>query len=60
MAADKCIRIMCPSIQCRKVLAVPEGARGKTIRCKHCRMTIRVPAAEPAPTPQPVPEKAGQ
>jgi LSD1 subclass zinc finger protein len=58
MAAEKSIRIMCPSIQCRKVLAVPEGARGKTVRCKYCRMTIKVPSAEPVPAAsQAPPEK---
>lgn len=43
--ADKTdsIRIMCPNLQCRKVLAVPTSARGKTVRCKACGIALRVP-----------------
>lgn len=37
------IRIMCPNLTCKKVLAVPQAARGKTIRCRSCSMNIRVP-----------------
>lgn len=43
MAADT-VRIMCPNLTCRKVLAVPGNARGKTVRCKNCGTNIRVPA----------------
>ena len=39
------IRIMCPNLTCRKVLAVPSGCRGKTVRCRSCTTNIRVPAA---------------
>ncbi|MBL4591387.1 MAG: hypothetical protein JKY96_05450 [Phycisphaerales bacterium] len=53
--ADKMVRIMCPNLTCRKVLAVPEIARGKTVRCKECGTNIRVPNAKPAPT-----DNAGQ
>lgn len=38
------IRIMCPNLSCRKLLAVPESARSKTVRCKACHTAIRVPA----------------
>ncbi len=37
------VRIMCPNLVCRKVLAVPESCRGKTVRCKTCSTNIRVP-----------------
>ncbi len=47
--ADKMVRIMCPNLTCRKVLAVPEIARGKTVRCKECGTNIRVPGAKPSP-----------
>jgi hypothetical protein len=40
---DTSIRIMCPNLTCRKVLAVPISARGKTVRCKACGIAIRVP-----------------
>ncbi|HYF13966.1 MAG TPA: hypothetical protein VD971_02710 [Phycisphaerales bacterium] len=37
------VRIMCPNLVCRKVLAVPTSLRGKTVRCKNCGTNIRVP-----------------
>ena len=40
------VRIMCPNLVCRKVLAVPSAARGRTVRCKICGTNIRVPLAE--------------
>ncbi|GAB5495542.1 MAG: hypothetical protein Phyf2KO_06220 [Phycisphaerales bacterium] len=40
------IRIMCPNLSCRKLLAVPESARSKTVRCKACQTAIRVPEAQ--------------
>lgn len=42
MSADH-LRIMCPNLSCRKVLAVPQSARGKTVRCKACSTSIKVP-----------------
>lgn len=39
------VRIMCPNLTCRRVLAVPESARGKTVRCRSCGTNIRVPSA---------------
>lgn len=49
---DATLRIMCPSLTCRKILAVPVSSRGKTVKCKSCGGMIRVPArlaAPPAP-----------
>jgi len=43
MAAQN-VRIMCPNLICRKVLAVPEAVRGKTVRCKACGTNIKVPS----------------
>ena len=53
MSADH-IRIMCPALSCRRILAVPTSSRGKNVRCKNCGATIRVPdkAAAPAPVPE--------
>jgi hypothetical protein len=45
---DGTIRIMCPSLTCRKILAVPVSSRGKTVRCKNCGGTIRVPQKQEA------------
>jgi hypothetical protein len=44
------VKIMCPKLTCRKILAVPEIARGKTVRCKACGTCIRVPAKAAEPT----------
>ncbi|MGP1309026.1 MAG: hypothetical protein ACTS27_02375 [Phycisphaerales bacterium] len=59
------IRIMCPRLTCRKVLAVPTSARGRTVRCRSCGATLRVPtkasadaAAAQKPADAPKPEQA--
>jgi len=43
------VRIMCPNLVCRKILAVPKSARGRTIRCRGCGTNIQVPKAGEAP-----------
>ena len=49
ISSDSCfvshqqVRIMCPNLTCRRVLAVPENLRGKTVRCKNCSTNIKVP-----------------
>jgi hypothetical protein len=45
------VRIMCPNLTCRRVLAVPGSARGKTVRCRNCGTNIRVPATPPSAKP---------
>jgi len=45
------VRIMCPNLTCRKLLAVPESCRGKTVRCKACSTNIRVPKDRPIDPP---------
>jgi hypothetical protein len=51
------IRIMCPNVMCRRVLAVPISARGRTVRCRFCAMSIKIPQAKPvAPPPLPAAE----
>jgi len=45
------VRIMCPNLTCRKVLAVPAAARGKTVRCRACSTSIRIPMVK-APAAQ--------
>jgi len=42
--SDNSIRIMCPNLVCRKVLAVPKVARGKSVRCRGCGTLIKIPA----------------
>lgn len=40
---EKVVRIMCPNLMCRSVLAVPTNARGRIVRCKTCGTNIRIP-----------------
>ncbi len=49
MKPKNMVRIMCPSLTCRTVLAVPETARGKTVRCKSCGAAVLVPQAAGGP-----------
>jgi len=50
MKPKNTVRIMCPSLTCRTVLAVPESARGKTVRCKSCGAAVLVPPASSTAT----------
>lgn len=43
MSTSETLRVMCPNLTCRKILAVPESARGKTVRCRGCGTNIKVP-----------------
>ena len=38
-------QLICPNLRCRKILKVPEEARGKVVRCQHCETMLRVPTA---------------
>lgn len=49
------LRIMCPNLSCRKILAVPASARGKTVKCRACSMTIKIPTVSSTPTARPAP-----
>lgn len=46
------IRVMCPNLTCRKVLAVPVSARGRTVRCRSCGTNIRIPDKKETRQPQ--------
>ncbi len=58
MATAGVVRIMCPNLRCRAVLAVPPEARGRLVRCRNCGMSIKIPAkvepvkAEPVQAPE--------
>jgi hypothetical protein len=49
VAGSDVIQIMCPKLTCRRILAVPVGARGKKVRCRGCGSTVRVPQAKVGP-----------
>jgi LSD1 subclass zinc finger protein len=40
-------QLMCPNIKCRKVLSVPDEARGKVVTCSYCQTAMRVPSNKP-------------
>ena len=46
------VRLLCPNLKCRTILAVPASARGKTVRCRSCGMRIQVPGGNAKPAPQ--------
>jgi LSD1 subclass zinc finger protein len=48
----KTIRIMCPNHKCRSILAVPETARGKNVKCSNCATLFKIPsqASQSSPT----------
>ena len=51
MSDPNVIRIMCPNLGCQRVLAVPDHARGKLVRCRSCGTNIRIPATRGQPSP---------
>lgn len=53
VSTEQTVRIMCPNLNCRRVLAVPESARGKTVRCRNCTTNIRVPMPGQVSSPPP-------
>lgn len=59
MSSRGTIRLMCPNLKCRAVLAVPPESRGRLVRCKACSSSIRVPQ-KPGATPAPDAEGASK
>ncbi len=51
--SDNVVRLICPNLKCRKVLSVPDSARGKKVRCRNCGMRVQVPQKETVPTSPP-------
>lgn len=52
--ANTSIRLMCPNLRCRTLLAVPATARGKSVRCRLCGTKIQVPTKSGGKKPAPV------
>jgi hypothetical protein len=48
VTTENVIRIMCPNLACKRVLAVPAHARGKLVRCRSCGINIRIPVPKAA------------
>lgn len=47
------VTVMCPNLQCRATLSVPEKVRGKKVRCPECSITFLVPASPGTRQPKP-------
>jgi hypothetical protein len=48
------VRLICPNLKCRKILSVPDSARGKKVRCRGCGMRVQIPNKEVVPiAPEP-------
>ncbi len=48
------VRVMCPNLKCRRILAVPVTARGKAVRCRGCGAHVKIPdKAIPPAAPKP-------
>ena len=59
--ASSSVRMICPNLKCRSILAVPMNARGKTVRGRACGMRVQVPMTLNKPRPvavEPDPEPA--
>lgn len=39
-------QLICPNLRCRKILSVPDEARGKVVKCQYCQTTLRVPESK--------------
>ncbi|MDZ4754193.1 MAG: hypothetical protein SGJ11_06810 [Phycisphaerae bacterium] len=50
---DDVLRIMCPQLGCQRILAVPQTARGKLVRCRNCGTNIKIPMMKVAVAPAP-------
>jgi DNA-directed RNA polymerase subunit RPC12/RpoP len=56
------VTMICPNLNCGRTVVAPESARGRVVRCSHCKQVFMVPQrrAEPVPSPgppQPAPPK---
>ncbi|MCP5119590.1 MAG: hypothetical protein GY953_53000 [bacterium] len=38
------VTMICPHLSCGQTIVAPDGARGKVLRCAHCKQTFLVPA----------------
>lgn len=58
--ASSVIRLICPNLRCRAILAVPTSARGKMVRCRNCATRIQVPAPTARDSPASSPQAANE
>jgi LSD1 subclass zinc finger protein len=53
-------QLICPNLRCRKILSVPDEARGKVVRCQFCQTPLRVPEAKKPSASSPATAGAGK
>lgn len=51
------VRIICPNLNCRAILSVPDTARGRVVKCKRCATKVMIPQKK---APAPVPDDGGE
>lgn len=39
------VTMICPNLSCQQTVIAPDTARGKLVRCAHCKQVFLVPAA---------------
>jgi len=47
------VTMICPNLKCRNTVVAPESARGKIVRCGHCKQLFMVPDQPRAKTLRP-------
>ncbi len=45
------VTVLCPNLNCRALLRVPDRTRGKKVRCGRCGMALLVPPPPPPKSP---------
>jgi len=50
-------QVMCPNLRCRKILSVPDEARGRVVKCQYCQSLLRVPEGKPTASSTTSPKK---
>ncbi len=52
------ITMICPNLKCRQTVVTPPSARGKVVRCPHCRQLFMVPerVSNPVAAPEAEPD----
>lgn len=38
------VTMICPNLKCGRAISAPDAARGKVVRCAHCKQLLMVPA----------------
>lgn len=46
------VMMICPNLNCRRTVVVADTARGKVVRCSHCKQAFMVPELKSRPAAQ--------